>query len=159
MTAVSGLCRWRRLESALVVIGVVVHALLGRAGFLGGKNALSVEEDGAALLRGHVNELVVFSLDTLVIGDDAHLFGVLLHFVDSLHHAEQLLFSVGRRRGSDLLGGFLDFGFHDGFFGCHVHNKIRKETHPSLVGERNCASYDVVVVVDSVQLPVTDRVG
>ena len=40
-----------------------------------------------------------------------------------------------------------------------VHNKIRKETHPSLVGERNCASYDVVVVVDSGQFPVTDRVG
>jgi hypothetical protein len=40
-----------------------------------------------------------------------------------------------------------------------LHNKIRKETHPSLVGERNCASYDVVVVVDSGQFPVTDRVG
>ena len=39
------------------------------------------------------------------------------------------------------------------------HNKIRKETHPSLVGERNCASYDVVIVVDSGQFSVTDRVG
>ena len=40
-----------------------------------------------------------------------------------------------------------------------IHNKIRKETHPSLVGEGNCASYDVVIVVDSSQFPVTDRVG
>ena len=104
-----------------MVIGVVVNAFLGRAGFLGGKDALSVEKNGAALVRGHANELVVFSLDTLVIGDDAHLFAVLLNFADALHHAEQLSFSVGRRRASDLFGGFLDFGFRDRFFGCHVH--------------------------------------
>lgn len=39
------------------------------------------------------------------------------------------------------------------------HNVVRKETPASLVGERNCASYDVVVAVDSGQSPVTDRVG
>ena len=39
------------------------------------------------------------------------------------------------------------------------HKNYRNETQPSLVGERNCASYDVVVVVDSGQFLVTDRVG
>ena len=40
-----------------------------------------------------------------------------------------------------------------------IHIKIRKETHPSLVGEMNCASYNVVVVVNSNQFLVTDRVS
>ena len=117
---------------------------------------------------------LVYLLDYLAMGkrpDSGHINRVVVH-VGTAETKAQHVVPVERLGKRPVLGEYARMGrqlpeqpadeldaYRSVYGLTYIHNKIRKETHQSLVGERNCASYDVVIVVDSGQFLVTDRVG